>query len=172
MKVKAEWIVQPELARELALFTMRLKPKTQMNLQLWTEMLTAEHSILYPILIKLTCTDIPYRTHVHFIRHKIGFLPYVTTTRPDLTGKPQSEGDLVDCIFIVNPVSLITIARKRLCGRAAPKTRELMMDIKMAVNEDLGPYGKALAEAMVPNCVYRQKCTEGRRSCGYWKEKF
>lgn len=163
----ARWLVEPEYARDLAFFTQRKAPPGKVMMpKLLRRYFQSEHSVLYPCLIEVLCTEVPYRTHVHFVRHSVGVHFYVTTTRPDLTGKQQSLDDTVDFVMVANPVSLVNIARKRLCGKAAKPTQELMKLIKKAVAEM--PQGAPLADLMVETCKYRHGCPEFK-TCGRWK---
>lgn len=68
-----------------------------------------------------------------------------------------------DIAFIINAEALINMAHKRLCAKASSETRELMTLIAMSVADE----DPALAEHLVPQCVYRGGiCTEPK-SCGW-----
>lgn len=72
-----------------------------------------------------------------------------------------------DLCFIANAEALINMAHKRLCKKASPETRDLVMKIRDYI---LG-VDPQLAQFMVPACVHQGFCREPK-SCGYtmqWK---
>ena len=96
---------------------------------------------------------------VHFVRHKIGVEHFVTTQRDDRTGvsrddKPQSAS--VEHSMDLNPQSLITVSRKRLCFNAHPETRREWLGVKQSV----ATLDEDVAVVMVPECIYRGFCPE------------
>jgi hypothetical protein len=67
------------------------------------------------------------------------------------------------------------MGRQRLCKRAAKATRHWAMHIKNLLltswfnrNDDDKEFHEALSLAMVPACIYRGGCPEGKKTCGYW----
>ena len=68
-----------------------------------------------------------------------------------------------DVAFIINAEALINMAHKRLCAKASAETRDLMVKIALGV----ATVDAALAENLVPQCVFRGGlCTEPK-SCGW-----
>ena len=78
-------------------------------------------------------------------------------SRDDL---PQSA--LVKHDIVLNAESIINISRRRLCAQASPETREAWSAVVAKLRE-IGE--KELADACVPECVYRGFCPEFK-SCG------
>lgn len=102
---------------------------------------------------------------VHFVRHWLGILHYVSTQRTDRTGvnRDNSTQDTpVTHECEANAQALINISRKRLCNQASPETREAWLEVKTEVKEA----DPVLASVMVKECIYRGFCPE-MKSCGY-----
>lgn len=126
--------------------------------------LIAEHSPIRDISIKWRWPNMPHWVTVHWVRHK--WEKFVRTQRTDRTGVdraklPQDEPQ--DFTGDANIQHLIDTWRKRLCYQASPETREYAEDFKIVLH-DTQP---EIADALVPNCVYRGGCPE-MRTCGYW----
>ena len=68
-----------------------------------------------------------------------------------------------DLFGLVNAEALMNMARKRLCTKASPETRQVMQEIKKAV----AAVDPALAEHLVPTCIYRGGICPEPNSCGY-----
>ena len=128
--------------------------------------LLAEHSPIRRIRFSWKWENLKSWVSVHFVRHWVGILHWVSTQRTDRTGvdrnkKPQDSPVLHECE--ANAQALINISRKRLCyGQAAKETREAWEEVKEKVSE----VDPVLASVMVPECVYRGFCPEFD-SCGY-----
>ncbi|MCP4341334.1 MAG: hypothetical protein GY799_21215 [Desulfobulbaceae bacterium] len=122
-----------------------------------------EHS---PIRVEHYCVDmrdIPVFVSVHMVRHKIGVEHFCLTQRDDRGGIDDGRWTPTDHLMIVNAQSLINISRDRLCLKSHKETVKIMSLIKRAVAE-INP---ALADFMVPNCVYRGGiCKEWKNTCG------
>lgn len=128
--------------------------------------LSAEHSPIRLLTLKIRLIDIPYWVSVHLVRHNVGITHFVGTQRTDRTGedrtvKPQDAP--VNHTIVANAQSLIAISRKRLCGQASPETRAVWK----AVREAVRTVEPELADVMVPECIYRGKCPE-LSCCGYY----
>lgn len=122
------------------------------------KMIKAEHSPLRCLQFNIDFYDIPYYTSVHLCRH-VHAQPFVSTSRPDINGqmKPRDEqkkSDPVNMRLLVNAQEIINISRVRLCSKAEGTTRMLWMK---AIRElvKIEPF---LANACVPNCLYRGFC--------------
>jgi len=127
--------------------------------------LRAEHSPIRQLEYDITIKDVPYFVVMHLVRHHIGIEKFVATSREDRTGIKRDERkqtDLVDCMFSCNVQALISISRKRLCACADSSTRATWR----VVVEKLREIDPVLADACVPDCVYRGRCPE-LYSCGY-----
>lgn len=130
------------------------------------KMIKAEHSPLRCLQFTIDFYDIPYYTSVHLCRH-VHAQPFVSTSRPDINGqmKPsdeQKKSDPVNMRLLVNAQEIINISRVRLCNKAEQTTRMLWMK---AIRElvKIEPF---LANACVPNCLYRGFCPE-IKPCGF-----
>lgn len=127
-----------------------------------------EHSPMRTQMFWVEMFDIPTFVSVHLVRHKIGVEHFVKSNREDRLGYTGDGGrnHPVNHAMLINAEALITMARKRLCKKAHPKTVEVMEAIRQAVgDEDLELYKR-----MVKNCVYRGGCYE-LVSCGSPKHK-
>lgn len=130
------------------------------------QILRAEHSPIRSLVFTIRFTDIPYWVVGHFVRHKIGVEHYVSTQRTDRTGVDRTklpQDNLVIYTMVADAQALINISRKRLCSQASKETKEVW---EMVKNEIANVGEIELAEAMVPECVYRGFCPE-MRTCGY-----
>lgn len=129
--------------------------------------LLAEHSPIRKIRFEWRWKGLPTWVSVHFVRHWVGILHYVSTQRTDRTGinrnrKYQDAPVKHDCD--ANAQALINISRKRLCSQASPETRAAWQEVKAEVAKA----DPVLASVMVPECVYRGFCPEFE-GCGYCK---
>lgn len=127
--------------------------------------LLAEHSPIRKIKFSWKWQDLKSWVSVHFVRHWLGILHWVTTQRSDRTGvdrdnSPQST--LVSHECEANAQALINISRRRLCSQASRETRTAWCEV-VAEIEKRDP---VLASVMVPECIYRGFCPEFK-SCGY-----
>lgn len=68
-----------------------------------------------------------------------------------------------DIAFIINAEALINMAHKRLCAKASSETRDVMTQIALGV----AIADPALAEHLVPQCVYRGGICSEPKSCGW-----
>ena len=136
-----------------------------------TNILHAEHSPIRLLMFTIRFYDIPYWIVGHFVRHKIGVEHFVSTQRTDRTGINRNElpqNNPVDYTMVANAQALINISRKRLCHQASPETRQAWLMVREAL-DNVGE--SELAQAMIPECVYRGFCPE-IRSCGLVNRDF
>jgi hypothetical protein len=137
---------------------------------LFRKYVISEHSPIRSLVLRITMFNIPYPNSVHFARH-IHSVPYVSTNRPDRTGKKRNTDDLCTHIFDINIQGLIDMGRKRLCtGKVDQKTYEYMIQIKKELIK-MDSYYKVIGETLVPNCIYRFLCPEFK-SCNLLKKIF
>lgn len=127
--------------------------------------LLCEHSPIRKILFSWKWVNLKSWVSVHFVRHWVGILHWVSTQRTDRTGvnrdkSPQDAPVMHECE--ANAQALINISRRRLCHQAAPETREAWLEVKRVVEK----HDPILASVMVPECIYRGFCPEFK-SCGY-----
>lgn len=131
------------------------------------QMLLAEHSPIRLVEFDLGLKSIRQWVTTHIVRHWLGFIPFVHTQREDRRQLDCSrdelpQGSLNDMDFSANAQALINISRRRLCSCASPETRHAWLSVKKAIRE-IDPQ---MANAMVPECIYRGFCTE-RKCCGF-----
>lgn len=129
------------------------------------QILLAEHSPIRRLRVRWKWIDLPYWVSVHFVRHWLGILHFVSTQRTDRAGtdrtaKTQDAPVTHECE--ANAQALINISRKRLCMQASPETRRAWMEVK----DEIAKNDPVLASVMVPECIYRGFCSE-MKSCGY-----
>lgn len=127
--------------------------------------LLCEHSPIRKIKFSWKWRGLKSWVSVHFVRHWLGILHWVSTQRTDRTGVNRDESPQntpVDHEAEANAQALINISRRRLCAQASPETREAWREVKAKVAEK----DPVLASVMVPECIYRGFCPEFQ-SCGY-----
>ncbi len=164
MNCNASILIPPQTAYDIAR-EMRGKNPKKLDGEVWYKFLRSEHSPIRIATYRVKMESIPYWVSVHFTRHKIGVEHFVASMREDITGQVRSPSDLVDHIMICNAQALITMARRRLCAKAAPETRAAMFELRDGFREvDFQLYC-----AMQPDCVYRNGCHE-LVSCGWYNE--
>lgn len=150
-----------------ARFTQRKEPlDKEPSVEFKKKIIKAEHSPLRCLMFNIDLYDIPNYVSVHFVRH-IHAQPFVSTSRPDIDGKQiprekQKKIDPVNLRLFLNAEEIINISRKRLCNKAEKETREIWKK----VIEELRKTEPELANACVPNCLYRGFCPEFK-SCGF-----
>lgn len=132
------------------------------------KLVLAEHSPLRCVLYNIDFYDIPYFVSVHLVRH-VHAQPFVCTSRPDVNKQAQprdkqKKTDPVNMRLFLNAQEIINISKARLCTRAESTTHTIW---RRAIKE-LAKIDPILAEACVPNCIYRGKCPEFK-SCGFYK---
>lgn len=130
-------------------------------------MLLAEHSPIRQLSYKFKWVDLQYWVSTHFVRHWLGIIHWVRTQRTDRTGIERGslpQGALVEHEFEANAQALINISRKRLCMQASDETRKAWSEVIDAMID----VDYEVAEACVPDCIYRGHCYE-YKSCGYHK---
>lgn len=103
--------------------------------------------------------DVLNARHVHAV-------PFVSSLRNDrqdrTNGDEAPRNTPVDMIFFCNAEELMTVANKRLCGKASAKTREvagMMCDEAAKVMPEI-------AEFLVPNCLWHGGVCHELESCG------
>jgi hypothetical protein len=127
----------------------------------WLKMLLSEHSSDRSIVYRIYCEDVPYYTHVHIIRHHIGFQPHVMSQRHDKEREDRPQGALVDMFFDANAQALINIARKRLCYKADKTAQDLVEKMKWSLVYEGDEYDKVLGLLLARPCSwYPGYCAE------------
>lgn len=131
------------------------------------QMLLCEHSPIRTGMIIVEVHDVPVFVIDHFVRHHVGFTPFVSSLRDDRNEFPEgyipNRETLNSMRFEGNFQAFINISRKRLCNKAHAETKKVWE----AVVDEIAKVEPELASVMVPECVYRGFCPE-RRCCGFW----
>ena len=96
------------------------------------------------------------------------FEKFISTQRDDrlVDDTPRAEkpqGALVNYDGFANAQNLIDSERKRLCFMATKEAREYGEDLKVVLCDE----SPEIADALVPNCIYRAGCPEFS-TCGFW----
>ena len=126
----------------------------------------AEHSPLRCLMFNIDFYDIPNYVSVHLVRH-VHSQPFVSTSRPDVDGKqiPREEQKKIDPVnmrLFLNAQEIINISKARLCNKAECETRKIWNEVII----ELRKIEPELANACIPNCIYRGFCPE-IKSCGF-----
>lgn len=130
------------------------------------QMILSEHSPLRELEFDIKMYGIPYWVSNHFVRH-VHAQPFVSTSRPDITGSKVSRHDmrqdeLVNLQLSLNAQEIINISKLRLCNKASKETREIWYKVL----DELACIEPLLASACVPQCEYRGFCPEPK-TCGW-----
>ena len=150
-----------------ARFTQRLPLKSGEPSVKWKKkIIKAEHSPLRCLMFNIDFYDIPYYVSVHLVRH-VHSQPFVSTSRPDIdrhqsSREEQRKTDPVNMRLFLNAQEIINISKVRLCNKAESETKRIW---RITINE-LEKIEPELANACVPNCIYRGHCPE-IKSCGF-----
>jgi hypothetical protein len=148
-----------QIIKDNALFTIHKFGGGQYPTTKWKKkILMAEHSPIRSGRLIVEVHDIPSFVIGHFVRHNVGFTPFVSTLRDDRT-----EYDVVPDRLTPNSLrfdgnfqSFINISRKRLCGQASKETRDFWNMVLAAVAE----HEPEVYYHCVPECIYRGGCPE------------
>ena len=120
-----------------------------------------EHSPLRFCEFAISMKDIPTFVSVHFVRHKVGVEHFVKSNRTDRGGTgEENRYTPVNHVMKANAQAIINMARKRLCAKASPETRQAMWQMRESAPEWLKPY-------LVADCVYRGGWCHELKSCGF-----
>ncbi len=131
------------------------------------KMYLCEHS---PIRIRsfiIKIKNVPSWLATHFVRHHVGYTPFVSTQRDDRNPNikdrdEEPQGNLVTLEIHANSQAIINVSRKRCCNCAHPRARALWREVLNKL-EEIDP---ALVKTCVRECVYRGWCFE-HKSCNY-----
>ena len=124
-----------------------------------------EHSITRSQIFSIQLINVPTFVSVHLVRH-VTTTPFVRSKRIDRDGNgTEDRWTPVNHRFIANAESILHIARKRLCYKASPETREVVL----AIREKMKEIDPDLANYMVPNCVHRGGICSEPKPCGNYK---
>lgn len=125
----------------------------------------SEHSPIRDKWFSVEIKSIPYWLSTHFVRHSIGYTPYVSTQREDRleyegSRDDRKQGELVNIDITLNAQAFINVSKVRLCGQADKKAQRLWSNVL----EKLKEIDEPLFYHCVPTCIYRGFCPE--KCCG------
>lgn len=140
-------------------------PATMPTAELTHGLLEARHSPIRVLNYAWLIEGIPSNIATHLARH-VHAVPFVSSLRNDrqerMNGDEAPRNTPVDMIFYCNAEELMTIANKRLCGKASAKTqavvKEMCRTAVMATPE--------IEDQLVPNCVWHGGVCHEIQSCG------
>lgn len=130
--------------------------------------LVSEHSVIRLVEYDIVIEDVPSYVVVHLVRHFMGVVPFVSSSRPDITGQPvtrheQRKDDPVTVQFSANAQALINMSDRRLCNKAEAETRKTWFGVKKAISL----VDPIMAEVMQPRCVLRNGFCGEQKPCGF-----
>jgi hypothetical protein len=162
--IRVNELIQPIWIRRAAAYSTQnpdVLPKA--SLRKWY---LGEHSPVRLGVYFVEMRGIPNYVCGHYVRHHVGSVPYMQTSRPDRGGADDSSRyDPKNLALMINAQGFIDIAQVRLCTRADSVTLEVFKTIK----ELVGALDAELAKCMMPRCEYRGgKCYE-MSSCGRYE---
>ena len=130
----------------------------------WKNMiLRCEHSPIRTLMFTIRMNNIPYCNSVHFVRHKYGVEHYVQSQRKETDRGAIRQDAPVTHIMDINMQELIFMAHKRLCHKADPVTRKIMLQICKQI-DDLEP--ETYCGFLVPACRYDERNCREIKPCG------
>jgi hypothetical protein len=159
MRVDVQKITDESLMRRACAFTINAESKMTLP-----RIYRCEHSPMRTQMFVVEMYNIPTFVSVHFVRHKHGVEHFVKSNRDDRNGVMADRLTPVNHMMFLNAQALVNMARKRLCLQAHTDTVQVMMMVKDGVRQ----VDSALAEVMVPECIYRNGCHE-LRPCGFFE---
>ena len=129
--------------------------------------LFAEHSPIRLVEYRISFKEIKVWIINHFVRHWLGFIPFVHSQRDDrrkldIPRDELPQGIENDADFVANAQALINVSRKRLCNCAHRETRDAWLSVK----NEMQKVDPIMAKHMVRECVYRGFCPE-LKCCGF-----
>lgn len=141
------------LVKRCALFTVGKDISTTYVSTKWKhKILEARHSPIRELKYIFEL-EVPYWVSVHLCRH-IHAQPYVQSQRNDRQNdydrKKAPQDTNVKMLWSMNAEELMTVANKRLCGKASQETREV---VQMICDEVL-KYCPEFEGLLVPMCQY------------------
>lgn len=127
------------------------KPKKLPGSKLKMAVLRARHSPCRVLNYAFLIEGIPSNIATHLARH-VHAVPFVSSLRNDrqdkFDGDKAPRDTPVDMILYVNAEELMTMANKRLCGKAAVKTQKVMQMICDVAEK----YTPEFKDQLVPMC--------------------
>ena len=135
----------------------------------------SEHSPIRDKWFTISIRGVKSWLATHFVRHSVGYTPYVSTQRDDRleyngSRDERKQGELVNMDITLNAQAFINVSNKRLCGQAHPEAQSLWTKVLRGLREIDEP----LFSVCVPTCVSKGFCPElhpcGRTELKAYKE--
>lgn len=168
MKVKLKWHEDMwQTIKDMTMTTISKDTGIYPSSEWKRRLLLCEHSPIRIGRIVAKFYDIKTYVATHFVRHHIGFTPFVSTRRADRghEGEIITRDSPVDMAFDGNFQAHINVSRKRLCiGGASVDTREAWTKY---LDEVVAPIEPELRRVCVKECVYRNGFCPEFNWCGY-----
>lgn len=141
--------------------------KIEPNEEWKKKLLICRHSPLRIGNVLLQLNDIPFYVMGHLVRHNVGVVPFVSTSREDRTNISRDERkqtDLVSMQLLVNVEAILNISERRLCTCADKETIKVWKEVLLKIKE----LDEALYWASVPQCIAHGGCIEPFSECSYY----
>lgn len=143
-------------------------PEKGPSSKLLAQVLDARHSPIRVLNFAFLIEDIPSNTATHLARH-VHAVPFISSLRNDrqekIDGDAARRDTPVNMILYCNAEELMTIANKRLCFKAAQRTREAVIMMCNAAEKKL----PELDGLLVPMCEYRGRECHEIDGCGWYE---
>ena len=146
------------------------EPKNLPSSKLLHAVLEARHSPIRVLNFAFLIEGIPSNISVHLCRH-VHAVPFVPTLRNDrqdrMDGDEAPRKTPVDMIFFASAEELMTVANKRLCTLASPKTQQVVSMMCAAALDKM----PELHGLLVPMCLYHGGVCHEINGCGLCPKK-
>lgn len=153
-----------------ALKTIGKRPVRNPSPEWIHDMLEARHSPIRYAMYSFEIDCIPSNTSTHFARHKHADV-YISTLRNDLQefidGDHAPRMTEVGMILDANGEEIQIIANKRLCAKAAKRTR----DVTRAMCQLVEMVTPSMTGNLVPLCEYCGGVCHEMKSCGRYPKR-
>jgi hypothetical protein len=149
---------------------MTRKPGVKPSTITRAKLLRCEHSPVRLINFWIELIGIPSFVSTHLVRHKFGVEHFVESNRDDRGGAGDEAVNRLTPVnhgLLVNAQALIAMSRKRLCYASHTKTVAVWSRLRKAMKKVCPD----MAEALVPECVYRGSFCPELRECKPGLEK-
>jgi hypothetical protein len=128
------------------------------------KLLRARHSPIRYLRYSFMLEGVPGTVATHLARH-VHAQPYISSLRNDrqniMDGDLAPRNTPVNMIYDVNAEELMNIANKRLCNKAAKKTREVVAEmcrLAIEVTPELEDLLVSMCEYLGGNCPEMKPC--------------
>ena len=162
MKIIIEDLTDERVMRRAC--DMTRKPGVRPSTISRAKLLRCEHSPVSLVRFWIELSGIPSFVSTHLVRHKFGVEHFVESNRDDRGGAGDTEVNRLTPVnhgMEANAAALIAMSKKRLCYASHTKTVAVWSRLRKAMRE----VSLDMADAMVPECVYRNGFCPEMREC-------